>query len=102
MQDQKVDEYVQMGELFKEVSLHDYLQKGKQLEPAKQEMFYTVCYNIDKFREFVFKSTLLERFEVDKETVKNIKKDDSELLKFGLNWLKFSLYGEKTMKIKKQ
>jgi uncharacterized protein len=101
MKDQKVDEYVQMGELFKEVSLHDYLQKGKQLEPAKQEMFYMGCYNIDKFREFVFKSTLLERFEVDKETVKKIKGDDKELLKFGFNWLKFCLYGEKTMKVKK-
>jgi hypothetical protein len=102
MQDQKVDKYVQMGELFKEVSLHDYLQKGKQLDPAKQEMFYTVCYNIDKFREFVFESTFLERFEVDDQTVKKINKDDAELLKFGFNWLKFCLYGEKTMKVKKQ
>jgi uncharacterized protein len=102
MQDQNVEKYVQMGELFKEISLHDYLQKGKQLEPAKQEMFYTVCYNIDKFRDFVLQSSFLERFEVDNETANKIKKDDAELLKFGFNWLKFCLYGEKTMRVKKQ
>ena len=100
MKDQKVDEYVQMGELFKEVSLHDYLQKGKQLEPAKQEMFYTVCYNIDKFREFVFESTFLKRFDVENEVIEKIKTSDEELLKFGFQWLKYSLFGEKTMKVK--
>lgn len=101
MSDQKVEDYTEMGELFKEVSLHDYFKEGKKLEPAKLEMFYTVCYNIDKFREFVFASTFLNRFEIDEETVNKIKSDDKELLKFGFEWLRFCLYGEKTLKIKK-
>ena len=28
--------------------------------------------------------------------------DEKELLKFGFNWLKFSLFGEKTMKVKNE
>ena len=64
-------------------------------------MFYTVCYNIDKFREFVFHSTFLKRFKVDEETVKKIKDDDKELLLFGFNWLKYCLFGEKTMELNK-
>ncbi len=101
MRDQKVDEYSKMGELFKEISLHDYYKTGKQLEPAKLEMFYTVCYNIDKFREFLFESSFFKRFDVDEEVINKIKTDDEELLKFGFNWLKFSLFSEKTIQVKK-
>ncbi len=101
LKDQGIEDYSTMGELFKEVSLHDYFNTKKQLEPAKLEMFYTVCYNIDKFREFVFESTFLKRFKTDNETVQKIKDDDKELLKFGINWLKYCLFGEKTMEIMK-
>ncbi len=98
--DQGVEHYSEMGELFKELSLHDFFKEKKQLTPAKLEMFYTVCYNIDKFREFVFGSSFLERFEVDEELVNEIKSDDEELLKFGITWLKYCLFGDKTMRVK--
>ena len=100
LRDQKVEEYDGMGKLFKEISLHDYFQKGKKLDPPKLEMFYTVCYNIDKFREFVFESTFLKRFDIPMDVVEKIKTDDEELLKFGFQWLKYCLFGEKTMKVK--
>ena len=88
-----------MGKLFKEISLHNYFEKGKKLTPPQLEMFYTVCYNIDKFREFVFESSFLQRFVVPEETVNKIKEDDVELLKFGFEWLKYCLFGEKTIKV---
>ncbi len=99
MRDQKVAEYEVMGKLFKQISLHDSFSKGKKLTPSQLEMFYSVCYNIDKFREFVFQSTFLKRFVVPEETISKIKKNDDELLKFGFEWLKFCLFGEKTMQI---
>lgn len=97
MADQEVKDYSSMGELFKEISLHEYFLKGNQLNPAKLEMFYMVCYNIDKFREFVFESSFLKRFNVEEELINKIKASDVELLKFGFNWLKFSLFGELTI-----
>ena len=100
LHDQKVEEYDEMGKLFKEISLHDYFSKGKKLTPPQLEMFYTVCYNIDKFREFVFDSTFLKRFEIEDEVIEKIKTNDEELLKFGFQWLKYCLFGEKTMKVK--
>jgi uncharacterized protein len=100
VKEQQVEDYNEMGERFKEVTLHDFFKEGKKLEPAKLEMFYTVCYNVDKFREFVFESSFLKRFEVDEEIIDRIKKDDEELLLFGFEWLKYCLYGEKTMKLK--
>jgi uncharacterized protein len=101
LKEQQVEEYTEMGDRFKEVTLHDYFKEGKKLNPAKLEMFYTVCYNVDKFREFVFESTFLKRFEVDEYLLDRMKKDDEELLLFGFEWLKFCLYGEKTMKVRK-
>ena len=43
---------------------------------------------------------LLREIEVEDEIKAKIKEDDVELLKFGFKWLRFSLFGEKTMTIK--
>ena len=99
--EQQVEEYNEMGRCFKEISLHDYFKEGKKLIPSKLDMFYNVCYNIDKFREFVFQSTFLKRFDIDEDKIDKIKKDDEELLLLGFDWLKYCLFGEKTMKLKK-
>jgi Fe-S-cluster containining protein len=101
MEDQGAAEYEMMGQHFKELTLHRYFQEGKELSPEKMEMFFTVCYNIDKFRDFVFQSSFLDKFEVDQETLAKIKEDDVQLLLFGYKWLKFALFGEKTITVRK-
>lgn len=99
MLDQKVGLYNQMGELFKDISLHKRFLSNVPVEPVKLEMFYMVCYDIDKFREFIFKSSFLKRFEIEPDLVEKIREDDVELLKFGYLWLRFSIFGEKTLKL---
>ena len=99
IRDQKAEDYNEMGEIFKEISLHDFFTKGKGIQPVKLEMFFMVCYDIDKFKSFVFDSTFLKRFEVDEKRVEKMKNDDVELLKFGFDWLRFALFGEKTLKL---
>jgi len=63
----------------------------KLTEKAKQ-LFFMVSYNIDKFRGFVFESTFLERFDVDSDTLEQMKTDDVALLNFGVTWLKEVLF----------
>jgi len=58
-----------------------------------------VCYDIDKFKSFVFESTFLKRFKVDKKEIEEMRQDDGALLKFGFKWLRFSLFGEKTLEL---
>ena len=99
MENQGVIQYDEFGRLFKEITLHPYLQRGKAFDPPKMEMFHMVCYNLDKFRALLFNTSFFDRFVVDESVKKKIETDDEELLKFGFNWLKFSLYGEKTMEI---
>ena len=100
LDDQGIDEYDVWGEAFKELTLHRFFEEGGVLSPQKMQMMFTACYDLDKFREFVFGSSLLQRFDVDEDFIEDMRRDDEELLRFAFLWLRFSLFGEKTMKAK--
>lgn len=57
------------------------------------KMAFMATYNIDAFRDFVFQSSLLKRFQIKKTTLKKIKKDDVTLMKFGFEWVKLIVWG---------
>ena len=86
----------------------DLIVRKKSLPPSmklseeSKQMFFLACYNIDKFREFVFKSTFLQRYDLPAEQVEEIKKDDVKLLQFGFEWLKNTFFQthDETFKIK--
>ena len=68
-------------------------------------LFIMASYDIDTFSRFVFESSMLKRFKVEKNTVDLIRSNQMELLKFAMIWLQFSLFGEgsfaEKMKVKK-
>jgi len=99
LNDQGIIEYNEMGELWKDLTLHPYFQAEEGMVPEKIEMFFLVCYNLDRFRSFVFESSFLKKFEIEQETIDKMKGSDVELLKFGYRWLRFALFGEKTMDV---
>ncbi|MFH1373704.1 MAG: YkgJ family cysteine cluster protein [bacterium] len=101
LDDQGIDEYNRMGEFFKELTTHKFIRDDEPFPPQKVELFFLGCYDIDRFRSFVFDSSFLDKFEIDKATVEKIKTDDIELLKFAYQWLRFALFGEETMKVRK-
>jgi Fe-S-cluster containining protein len=59
----------------------------------KAKMAFMATYNVDQFRDFLFKSTFLKRYKVKSKRLKKIKIDDVELMKFGFEWVKFSIWG---------
>jgi hypothetical protein len=63
-------------------------------------MLYTACYDLDTFREFVFESSFLERFELDDRLIEDIKTNDVALLKFAFLWLRFALFKEPVVKVR--
>ena len=71
-----------------------------KLTDQTKNMFFMVSYNIDKFREFVFDSSYLQRYEVDPATLEKIKNDEIALLQFGLKWLKWLLFKEGDFEMK--
>lgn len=66
----------------------------------KHRMFFMASYNLDRFRDFIFRSRFLEAFAVPRPLIRQLAEDDTALMTFGFRWLRFSLYGEPTMPIK--
>ena len=96
------------------VDIHDEINAGwtdlvvrKRSFPANiklteesKKMFFLVSYNIDTFRQFVFESSFLDRYNIDAKTLKKIKEDEIALLEFGLKWLKDVLFKEGNSRLK--
>ncbi len=98
---QGVEEFEVMGASFKYLTLHDYWDKGPELTPAQAEMFYMACYDLDRFRRFVFETRFLELLDVDEARIEAIRAHDEELLEFAIEWLRFALFREPTMKVRR-
>ena len=56
------------------------------------------CYDLDRFRQFVFESSFLDRFELEDDLVEQIRSDDEALLRFAFRWLRFAIFAEPTLK----
>jgi Fe-S-cluster containining protein len=68
--------------------------------PQKHQMFFMASYNLDKFRDFLFKSGFFNRFQIDPDLKEKLPNNDTTLMLFAFDWLKFSLFGEKSIQIK--
>ena len=98
--EQGISIYREMENLFKKITMNEFLSNKKISNKKIQEMYYMACYNLDRFRRFVFESKFLETFDVETETVEKIKHDDVELYKFAMRWLEYGLLGQHVLKVK--
>jgi hypothetical protein len=97
--DQGIAPYAEFGELFKRVTLHPAFSSGKELAPQQIDMYWTALYDLDKLRSFIFESSFLKRFKVEEDRLEKLKTDDIELLRFGFDWIRFALFGEKRFEV---
>lgn len=95
LRNQRILEYNAMNDLW--VDMDSIFQKnpwrGEGAAGELQQLAFMVCYNIDGFRKFCDTEKLLEKFRLDKNIKKDIKRIDAELLKFGFLWLELVLTG---------
>jgi uncharacterized protein len=101
MAGQQIEEFEMMSAGFKELTLHDFWNGKTSLTPSQSDMFYMACYDVDRFRRFVFETRFLQLFDVDEARVEALRTDDEELVEFGMQWLRFALFGERSMKIRR-
>ncbi len=98
--EQGIPIYDEMNALFTQVTSP---MKAQELDIDNSQIYqmtFMALYNLDRFRDFVFKSSFLDRFEVDKVTMEKIKRRDIELLKFAFDWIKFGIFGQKLFQVK--
>ena len=65
-------------------------------------MFFMATTDLDRFRSFIFNSSFLQIYELDPETLENIRTDDIALMKFSFQFLASSLFGTQGMKISEE
>jgi Fe-S-cluster containining protein len=100
-EDQDVAAREELEAGFREIVSHPWFIGGtRQLDSKRLDMFFTACYDLDKFRTFVFESTFLDRFELEPALVDRLREDDDELLRFAFRWLKLALFGEPVLKVR--
>ncbi|MCJ7593845.1 MAG: YkgJ family cysteine cluster protein [Desulfobacterales bacterium] len=98
--EQGIVPYDEMNTLFSTITSPLQAQDLDIDNPDIGKMVFMALYNLDRFRAFVFGSTFLQRFDVDSIRVEKIKRDDLELLKLGIDWLKFGLFGQKLFQVR--
>ncbi|MEW6001782.1 MAG: YkgJ family cysteine cluster protein [Nitrospirota bacterium] len=98
--DQGIDIYDKMNESYKEITHHDYFQKGNKLDPGRSKMLYMACYNLNEFKRFLFETRFFDIYDVENGVIEKIKEDEEELLSFGYRWIRFSLFSEDTLRLK--
>jgi Fe-S-cluster containining protein len=100
--DQGVDKYDEMNLEWKTMMLRRGADGGPVTDERGNKLFSMVMYDLDQFRNFVFKSRFLTLFQVDEEVLEKIWDDDEELLKFGYQYIKTVLKLEKALELKEQ
>jgi len=98
---QGVPVYEEMNDLFTQITSPLKAQNLDIDNPQVKKMTFMALYNIDAFREFIFKSSFMDKFVVEPLTIEKIKRSDTELLKFAFDWIKFGLFGQKLFAVKK-
>ena len=101
--DQGVREREELEAGFREIVSHPWFIGGtRQLDPKRIEMFFNSVFDLDTFRRFVLESSFLKRFEVEPAVVDEMRASDEALLRFAFRWLKYAMFGEPTMKVRKE
>jgi len=98
--EQGIPMYDEMNMLFSQVTTPLQAQELDIDNPKIYQMTFMALYNLDKFRNFIFKSSFLDRFVIDDVSIEKLKRSDVELLKFAFDWVKFGIFGQKTLQIK--
>ena len=94
MEDQGASNMEELNKNWMEIVAKLKSMKINEEQNHEINLFIMASYDLNTFSNFVFGSTFLERFDVDQETVENIKSNERELLKFGMEWLHYALFGE--------
>ncbi len=65
----------------------------------KGKMAFMAAYNLDRFRQFIFESSFLNRYKVKSALLKKMRTDDQQLLNFAFEWIKLFVWGHPSKKI---
>lgn len=101
-ENQGIPEYDEHGRGWRQLVLKKKSSGPSIGAPSKRslQLFFTACYDIDRFRMFIASDGFRNSFEVEDELYLKLLQDDVELLEFGYRFLKQVMFGEETIGFK--
>ena len=96
IQDQGAEDYNRMTQRWSELMrlFRSDPWSGEGPNGKRGKMAFMAAYNMDAFREFVFKSSFLKRYRIASALLDKAGTDDVELLKIGMAWIKRFVWGK--------
>ncbi|MDY6824938.1 MAG: YkgJ family cysteine cluster protein [Thermodesulfobacteriota bacterium] len=92
--EQGLEPYNRANDLMMElISAKNRFSPGQQLDLAARNIFYTGCYDLDRFRQEVLETGKLDDVGFDEDRRQAAKTADEVLLPMALEWVKRMLYG---------
>jgi hypothetical protein len=99
--DQGLEEYNRQNDRLMELYVFNNRLRGAiRLSPQHIQMYIMALYNPDRFRDFVFNSGFLDKFDLEPDLVGNIQADDEALLEFAFRWLQFALFRQPVLRVR--
>lgn len=97
--EQGVDKYDELARGWRQLILKKKSSGPSIGSPTKRslQLFFMVCYDVDRFREFVVSKGFTELYDIPVDEMKKLLTDDIELMLFGFRFLKQVLFGENTI-----
>lgn len=99
IREQQLQEYNSMNDRWAELDTLFATNpwKGEGSGGPKQQMAFMVCYDVDGFRALVLRQQLFDQFRLSRDQRERVLSDDSVLLQFGFEWLKFFFTGSSSL-----
>jgi uncharacterized protein len=99
LSDQGIENYNRINDLLMELYVLKFSRPGLQLNSKHMQMYMMACYNLERFRDFVFQSGFLRKFRLEPELVEQLSHDDQALLEFAFRWLRFAFFQEPVLEV---
>ena len=101
-QEQGVVEYDELGRGWRQLVLKKKSSGPTIGAPSKRslQLWFMACYDLDRFRDFVASTAFNEVYDIPWNEMQKILSTDSELMLFAFQFLRQTMFGEETIKMK--
>lgn len=102
--EQGLEEYDDLARGWRQLILKKKSSGPSIGKPSKRslELFFMVCYDIDRFSQFVASDGFSDIYDLPAQEMKDILCDDVELMQFGFRFLRQVLFGEETIPLRQE
>jgi len=101
-QEQGLVEYDELGRGWRQLVLKKKSSGPTIGAPSKRslQLWFMACYDLDRFRDFVASTAFNEVYDIPWNEMQKILSTDSELMLFAFQFLRQTMFGEETIKMK--